>query len=650
MIANSSRKRIPKQNEDAILLHAERFARSASAQQEWAINAKKCVEFFEDKQWAAEDLRALKEQGRPALTINKIKPLVNLVLGFHLNNRTDIRYLPGHDGSGSAEMAEVLSHVSKQIAEMNELQYLDAEVYLDGILGGRGYYDWRLDFEENDFGDVSISPLDPFSVYLDPDATHYDPRKWNYVMTSRMVSIDEIEHFYGKQVMNMVAPLVDGRTRGQTIGLGLYEGYDEIHPFRSFGGEEDSHIESYLGPQWYDFIDTARKTVRLLDIQHYVRTKQWFWVDYETGDKRAIPDHWNRDRVQKSVEWAMEQGNPVVVEERSVKRLRWTQMVGDVIVHDDWSPYRTPTVIPFFPYFRRGQTMGMVSSLIDSQQEINKRRSARLNTINRQSNGLWIYPKGGLSPEERSNLESHGSRPGTVVEYDPGRNAQLPPPRQEFPAPDNQGQAALEKEAEDDLKVIAGINDSALGQLDRVQSGRAIEARQRQSIVGLEGFQTNWSRTKKLCGRKQLELVQDHYVEERIIRVRGERDDDPRSIMLNERTAAGVINNVQMGKYEVSISEAPMSKSFLEGQFEEMLRLKELMVPIPDEFLVDASSIGRKEELKEGLREMREMQQREEAQDAASGNAQGPGPGGSRVDDAGGSLPNGEPGAPGTMI
>lgn len=643
---------VPKQDMKNILMHAERFARAAEAQRDWATTAKKCVEYFEDKQWAAEDLRKLQQQGRPALTINKIKPLVNLVLGFHLNNRTDIRYLPGHDGSGSAPIAETLSHLAKQIADQNELQFIDAEVYLDGILGGRGYYDWRLDFERNDFGDVSVSPIDPFSVYIDPDATHYDPKKWNYVMTTRMVSVDEVEHHYGKQVSGLVAPLIDGKTPGQIVGPGIYEGWDEIHPFRSFGGEIDSHVDSMMGPQFYDWIDRQRKTVRMLDIQYYIPTWRWFFIDVETGDKRIVPEHWDERRIQTAIEWSMEAGQPVMVQKRSVRRLRQTQMIGDVIVHDDWSAYESPTIVPFFPYFRRGQTMGMVSSLIDSQNEINKRRSARLNTINRQSNGLWVVQKGSLSPEERENLENHGSRPGTVVEYE-GQKQGVPmqPPRQEFPGQDNTGQAALEKEAEDDLKVIAGINDSALGNLDKVQSGRAIEARQRQTIVGLEGFQVNYSRTKKLCGRKQLELIQNFYSEERIVRVRGDHTDsqEMHKVVINQRTAEGIANNVTIGTYEVSVSESPMSKTFLEGQFEELLRLKELMVPVPDEFIVDASSIGRKDELKEGLRQMREMEAQQAAAEGAAdgnGNGAGPGPGGSQVDAAGGSLPNGEPGQP----
>jgi hypothetical protein len=56
-------------------------------------------------------------------------------------------------------------------------------------------------------------------------------------------------------------------------------------------------------------------------------------------------------------------------------RIRHTVTAADVVLYDDWSPYETMTVVPYFAYFRRGKTMGMVEDLLDPQREVNKRRS-----------------------------------------------------------------------------------------------------------------------------------------------------------------------------------------------------------------------------------------------------------------------------------
>lgn len=643
-------RKLPRQRADQILLHADRFNRAADALASWSEGAKKSVEYFEGKQWSAEDLAKLQEQGRPALTINKIKPLVNLVLGYMANNRTDIRYLPGHDGTGTAEIATALSHVSKQISEITQLPYVDAEVYLDGILTGRGYYDCRLDFESNDFGDTSWSAVDPFSVYLDPDGESYDLNKSGYVFTSRRVSLDEIEFYYGKTAAGLVSPLVSGQ-RYSSVSSDLYDGMEEVTPWRRFGGERDDSYGYWqaAGNTFYDWVDRARKTVRLVDSQHYVRVMRWFFIDLETGDRKPVPDHWSPAKVQKVLAWAQEQGNPLIVQKRMDRRVRWTHMIGDIIVYDDWSPYQSFTITPYFPYFRRGMTKGMVEDLIDPQNEVNKRRSARLNHIGRSSNGGWMVAKGALNAQQMANLEQYGSTPGVIVEWDP-KGGQLPIPTPILPAQDNTGQAVLEKESENDLKEISGVNDSALGQIDRVQSGRAIEARQRQTIVGLEDFMKNYRRSKELAGRKQLEVVQNFYTEQRVIRITGSGS-KPETMVINQRTAAGVINDVTLGKYAVAIDEAPLSKTFLEAQFEELLRLKELQVPIPDDFVIDASSLGRKEELKQALAAAREAQaaaiQAGAEPNATAGQPMaGPGPGGSRVGKFGESLPAAEPGMP----
>jgi hypothetical protein len=654
-------KRVPVQDWEMIIKHAERFRRAADALKIWSETAKECVDFFEGKQWRAEDVKKLEREGRPALNINKIRPLVNLVLGYHLNNQTDIGYLPGNDGTGTADMARVLSALSKQISEVNELPYIDSEVFLDGLLTARGYWDLRLDFDRNMKGEAVWTAVDPFTVYLDPDAQAYDLNTGTYVMTSRWISVEEVEYFYGQDAANLIRPLTNGMTFNQFPST-MYEGADEVTPFRRFGGDEDNPSSWRIySDQFYNWIDTYRKTIRMLDIQHYIRTKRWFFVDLETGDQRPVPDDWDQERTQRVMLYAKQMNWPLVLTQKLTRRVRWTHMVGDVIVFDEWSPYDTFTVVPYFPYFRRGRTQGMVEHLLDPQREINVRRSARQNIIGRSSNGGWKYAKGSLDAQQKRNLEINGGRPGFQMEYDT-KNGSLPPPEMIQPGQSPVSVEQLEKEAENDLKEIAGINDSALGQVDQATiSGRAIQARQQQTVIGLEGFIDNYHRSKRLCGKKQLEVIQGHYTEPRVIRANGSGA-QPLEALINQKSAEGILNDVTFGNYAADIQEMSLSDSFLQGQFNELMQLKQMGMPIPDDFIIDASSIGRKEELRIALKQARQAQaQQQAAAGAAPGSAppgagggpqhgppqQGPGPGGSKVGPDGGSLPSGpEPGAP----
>lgn len=634
---------LPRQDVELIMLLASRFERAQSGMSDWAKIATQSVDFYEGRQWTAEDLKKLRDEKRPALTINKIRPLVNLAMGYHLNNQTHDRYLPGHDGTGIAETAAALSAVSQQIDEKNEMQFIDAEVMLDGLLTGRGFYDVRLDFSKNALGDVVARAQDPFSTYLDPDGNQYDVNTGTYAGTSRWVSVEEVRQCYGEEAESYVRPLVGGISANVMPG-GIYNDGVEITPWRNFGGDQyERGLWGAFTDQVFSWVDTYRKTVRLLDMQHYQQTYRWFFVDMETGDQKPIPDSWDSRRIERVMMWAQQENVPLVIQRKSVRRLRWTHMVGDIVVFDEWSPYNSMTLIPYFPYFRRGMTQGMVEPLIDSNREINVRRSARQNIVGRSSNSGWKIPEGSLTPEMEENLERNGGRPGFVLKYRTvGPNGTtLAEPTQITPQQTPISIAELEKESASDIQEIAGINKAALGQVEQSNvSGRAIKARQQQTVIGLEGFMANYRRSKRMLGLKKLELVQSFYTEQRVIRVTG-KGRSPAQVVINQKTAAGIINDVTLGDYSVKVDETSLSESFLEGQFNELMTMKAAGMPIPDEFLVEASSIGRKEELLAMLQAEREAMAAAgvPAGDAPGAKPTGTGPGGSAVGPDGGSMP-----------
>lgn len=595
---------LPHQDWGVVYRMLDRYERAARAHDKWARTAKDCVEHFEGKQWRQEDLQKLMSEGRPPLTLNKIRPLVNLVVGYHLQNRTDIRYMEGWDATGTAQVADALNKIGKQIAERSQAAFIDAEVFLDGLLGGRGYYDTRLDFAENDFGEVKITASDPFATYLDPDGDQYDLNQSGFIFTSRWISLEEARAWYGPEAADLITPWFRG-SGWSGMPSYLFDGAEEVTPWRKFGGEEDRVEWEGVMSRFWDWIDEHRKVVRLVDMQHYVTSPRLFFVDLETGDREPIPETWGQDKINAVIQYAQSINNPVVVQRRLHRRVRWTHLLADTIVYDDWSPYDSFTQTGFFPYFRRGQTQGLVEHLLDAQREINVRRSSRLNIVMRHASAGWIFEKHSLDAVEREKLEKFGSSPGIHIKYD-SRGGQLKAPEQIVPPASPVAMEKLEQDAETDLKEISGINDSALGQIDRVQSGRAIEARQKQSIVGLEGFIANYKRSKELTGYKMLNLVQKHYTEQRIMRIRGE-DGKPQTFIINQYdpTTQIIANDITLGKYAVIIDESPLSASFLEAQFAELLMLREKGVPIPDDILIEASSVGRKPEIVQRVQLMR---------------------------------------------
>lgn len=610
---------LPPQDHEVIRRLCLRWLRAAGPHNKWAKIAKRSTEMVESEHWSRDALAHMESIKRPALTINKIAPLYRLVMGYQSSNRMDVTFLPTSDMVSNEDVARVLTAIHKIESNRIDLQYSDSEVFSDGIIGGRGFWDVRLCFEENDFGALAITSNDPFSIYIDPDASNYDlDASTNeggaaFIQESVWTDLDHIGSYYGYEAMNAVENISGPN---HTSSLLFYLGEQEYSPERFFGQYADDRAYNNWDDVYHnDFVDHQAKRVRLLSSQYKLTTMAPCFVDLETGDKKAIPDEWlkpeNHYKVRACLDHAEMLNNPIKVVRRPVTKVRWSVSCADVLIYDGWSPFPHYTKVAYFPYFRRGKTRGMIEDLIDPQMEINKKRSVLLDILNRNANSGWIWEEGTLDADQEENLRQYGSSPGVNVKWKRNNQSAERPQRLE-PGNYPQGLDRLEEKSAADLYEISGINESALGQLDQVQSGRAIEARQRQAVLSIQMYQDNFTRSKKIQSRKCLNIYQDHYTEERVYRNIGENGQmaiyEINKKMIGGNNAVTRLRDITLGKYGVSVDEVPISATFKQGQFEETMLLLEKLGPIgmalaqtaPD-LIIDQTSLPRKEDWKQAL-------------------------------------------------
>lgn len=607
--------KLPEQDFELIRKMSYRWLRAIQPHNDWARKAKQCVEFLEGDQWTEEEKAIMRGMKRTALTINKIAPLYRLVMGYQSSNRLDVSFLPTSDALSSEDIAEILNNIFKSEALRTDLQYVDTEVFADGLSTGRGFWDTRLCFENNELGEIEYVAADPFSKYIDPDCMSYDiGDKLNgasYVQDSVWTNVDEVQQRYGDEAARAVENILSPHYRSEILS---YLGGEEISPARYFGQYADEKgYDDWADVYHHDFIDYQAKNVRILDTQHKIMSIAPHFIDLETGDKEPIPEAWqkNPDIIEKAMAYAEKRGNPLKIMHRPMRRVRHTTTCGDIVLYDDWSIYDNFTTVGYFPYFRRGKTRGMVDDLIDPSREMNKKRSVLTDILNRNANSGWMYEEGVLDPDQEENLRKYGSSPGINVKYK-RKNKDSEKPARIEPGGYPQGLDRLEQKAADDLYQISGINESALGQLDAVQSGRAIEARQRQAVLSIQMYSDNFSRSKKLQGRQSLAIFQKFYTEERMYRVIGE-DSSLVTYEINKKQQTGMnsftrMNDITIGKYSVTVDEVPISATFKQAQFEETMMIVEKLGPIgmalaqtAPELIIDQSSLPRKQDWKEAL-------------------------------------------------
>ena len=546
---------------------------------EYVKRAKKYDDFYNGEQWSEADLTKLAEAGRPALTVNKILSTINTVLGNQRTRRADFQFKPAR--GATHEGAVALTKLAIAETDGNQFDYLESEVFENGIIEDRGFFDIRMDFDDNALGQVEITAEDNRQVLLDPDDKQYDPTKWRRVIVTRFMTLEKIAAEYGDEKAKAVESIVEHD---------LHYKKDSIeYEKRGFGETE------YAAPVDSD-MDRDISRVRVIDHQYYRFVKVFSLVVPDTGELRPLPIGTSR---KEAMALSAQYGLPVV--SRTEKRVRWTISADKVLLHDDWSIYRSFTIIPYFPIFRPGKPMGLVKNLISPQEQLNKLSSQELHIVNGTANGGWVVEKGSLSNMSTSELGTRGSESGLVIEHNPGKK--IPEKIKSNGVPS--GIDRISQKAAFNIKEISGVNDSMLGLEGAEVSGVALAQKKDSGLMQLQVPMDNLTRTRIMVGRKLLELFQDYYTEERIIYLTndGEEGAPTEPFTINQVNEDGSVSNmVTYGRYALAVSTQPARDSYNDSQLAEAVNLRQAGVPIPGYRVVGYSNLAKKHEVAEELR------------------------------------------------
>ena len=547
---------------------------------EFVAKARSCEEFVAGNQWDPATLKILAASGRPALTINKILSTVDHLVGEQLYNRAAIGFRPAR-GMANAGVADALTKTHMNVAQANKMSWVRTDVFCDGIVTGRGYFDIRVDMNTNFMGDIKIKREASELIMLDPDAREYDPATWGDVGKSSWVSLQEIEALYGKRKAKELAPFEPGYSpydfsdddfvRDGTFGVGAK-------------GRNQSVAQTY-----YPY--GVQKFFRLFERQYYYLTRGEVFVDTVHGEIVPVPEVWGDDRIRDF----MTKNPQIHIMRKMVRKIRWVVTSGPVTLHDSWSPYPNFTVVPFFPHFRQGKTHGVVEHLIGPQEAFNKSRSQELHVINTSANSGWITQEGNVVNMSDQQLETKGAQTGLVVVVkDVSQTVKINP---------NQIPTGLDRasyKSEEDMKNIAGISDAQTGFAREDVSGKALKANQSAGSTSFAPLFDNLARTDNLLGCRSLNLIQTFYTEPRLIHIIGTKPGQPDEVsVINEVTDEGtILNDLSVGEYEVVVTSEPDRDSFEDSQFEHAMEMrKELGIEIPDSFMIRVSKLRDKEEL-----------------------------------------------------
>lgn len=574
----------------------EVFARheeiKARGHDDFCKRARKCENYYlgGGRQWTDEARAQLEMEGRPAYEINDIMRAVNSVGGYQIANRMDIAYLPR--GGGTDELlAKVFSKYAKHCLDNTGYRDHETDVFMDGLIQGRGFIDMRMDYQTNTKGEIKIVSLDSMDVGIDPDAQGYDPDTWSDVEIARWLTLHQAEMLYGKDIKASL------KEHARHCGFSDTRDYGIDLERSRFGDDNNAWGAdlSFYGNGLSYRIDKGLLRFQVIERQSF-EFKHTLIAEYPTGDIRIL-EGVSREQIQAAI------ASGAFVTKRRIQRVRQQTCAPDTVIFNDVLPVEHFSVIPFFPFFRRGRTSGLVDNAISPQDMTNKFLSQYAAIINSTANGGWDVEEDQLINMTPEELEDRGSATGLILVRKAGS-----PPIKRIEAP--QAPVGIEKMIQmgaNGIERATGVNESVVGEGAGDMSGVAIQSRQfaaqQQYAIPLWRL----SQTRRMVAVRLQKLIQRYMIDERVVRIT-ETDEygveQQRPLPVNQVQEDGsVLNDLTAGEYDIAVTEQPMRVTFDDTAFEQIKSMRQDMgVNIPDSVVIKNSTLQDKTEIAEQIK------------------------------------------------
>jgi len=542
------------------------FHDSLEKQSNFRKESQRDCNYYDNEQWTQEEINELKDRNQPVITINRIKPTIDLVLGAESKAKVEFVAAPRNDVD--IENASIATESLKYIMDQNEGEYICAEAFENSVKAG--WYFVEICENDDPFGEVvQLNGIDRSDLVWDPYAKNFDLNDGKYEIRGKWLELDDA---IGKFPQHK-----------ETLESAVGDQTEDEKRERPYHGTEDQAdrpgVVKWDDPQIssLEWVDRERKRVRLLECWYKVPAEILIVENDLTGDVEELDPNQLMDILATP-------GTRIT--KVNVQKVRVCIVAGSTILEDNPSPYKHNR-FPFIPFwgFRKDKDKapyGLVRQIRDMQDEINKRRSKALHLLNTrqivatndsidQKINDWDEVAEEVSrPDGRVVLEGKAIAKGAKFEIV------------------NQDRAIQEQfqygqEAKNEIEELTGIGEEMKGLPSNATSGKAILARQSQGFMMLGKLFENYRRSKQILGNLIWATIQQFWTKPKIIRITdkmGQYDflevnryvmDDSQRILIH--------NDISQAKVDIIIDEQPFHASIRQALLEQMMDMVAKLPP-----------------------------------------------------------------------
>lgn len=558
-------------------------------------------DYFDSIQYTEEEIAELKERGQAPICYNVIQQSVNWVTGSEKRGRSDFKVLPR--GKEDAKAAEGKTKFLKYLSDVNRTPFHRSRAFEDAVKVGIGWMECGV--QDEDDGEPIYDRYESWrNMLFDSASTELDGSDMRYQFRSKWVDVDiAVAMFQSREAQIMDA----------AIDCSLYSSFeladgDMPMDFAELDRNDSSGILSSA-------ITSTRQRVRLIEA--------WYRMPEKVKKLRGGPFNGqimdaNDPRHVESVRIGL-----ASVTDKVMMRTRVAIMTVKDILWEGPSPYRHNRFkfIPIWGY-RRGRDglpYGMIRSLRDIQDDVNKRMAKALHII---STNKVIMDEGAL-PDDVSidDFAAEVARPDAIIVKRQGKELVLNADRDIEPAHLEFASRNIAM-----IQQVGGVTDELLGRSTNAVSGIAVQKRQEQGSLATARFFDNLRLAEQLRGEIELSLIEQYVTDAKQFRITNQRG-TPEFVHINDGLPE---NDITRTKADFVISEAEWRANMREAAVAELTELLTKMPPqiaiVMLDLVVDSMDIPNRDEIVKRIRAVNgqrdpdatELTPEEQAQQAAN--------------------------------
>jgi hypothetical protein len=463
---------------------------------DWRKEARENYDFYAGRHWTQEEVAAMEEDLRNAVTFNRITPLVDAIAGHQINNRAEVRFLPRQ--IGDAQVSEVLTGAGKWVEDEADTDDEEEEIFQDLIITGMAWSECRMSYDEDIDGQVIPGErFSPLEAYWDPNSSRRNLSDAKWRGRGRWMNRDDALAKW---------PDLDEVDWTSDKFISQDEADDEPHnAARSHFYENDSR-------QWYN---KHKDEVFILHVQWWEHESIYRIGDPVSGKLLEL----SSSKFKKLQEYVESNGIQYVKQMR--RTYYYAFIAGPTVLEKGKNPWEKGFTLQCATGKRdatKGDWFGVVRALKDPQKWSNKFLSDLQDMIVSNRQGGAFVEETALVDTRKAEEDWNRSNPlilvrdgalqrGAIVERNPPA---LPP--------------ALDRMLEyciTAIPAVSGINQEFMGYADREQPNVLEMSRKWAAINVLASMFSSLRKYRKDRARAMLHMIRTYMNDGRLIRIVG---------------------------------------------------------------------------------------------------------------------------------